>query len=167
MDEDTVRQYLDKVPVEVREAVMELDTPYKWAVFIALTVDGDKYFNQLKKEFSANPKTLTDVLRSLVAGGLVDRKVKRLADAGDTNRNYYASTKLGEKILTGLYEVVLPPREPGVKQNRAGEMPASRKFAGVRGRGERMTRAPAAVEPGLPGDRDDRHRNGQYIDSSR
>jgi len=109
MDEQVVRQYLDKVPVEIREAIMELDTPYKWAIFIALTVDGDKYFNQLKKEFAANPKTLTDVLKSLVASGLVDRKVKQLVDAGDTNRNYYTSTKLGEKLLANLYEVVLPP----------------------------------------------------------
>jgi len=111
MDEHAVRHYLDQVPVEIREAIMELNTPYKWAIYIALAVDGDKYFNQLKKQFNANPKTLTDVLKSLVAGGLVDRKVKQLADAGDTNKNYYATTKLGEKLLLNLYEVVLPPLE--------------------------------------------------------
>jgi DNA-binding HxlR family transcriptional regulator len=109
MDEHTVQQYLDQVPVEIREAVMELDTPYKWAIYIALTVDGDKYFNQLKKEFKANPKTLTDSLKSLVASGLVDRKVKQLVEIGDTNKNYYTTTKLGEKLLANLYEVVLPP----------------------------------------------------------
>jgi len=109
MDEQVVRHYLDQVPVEIREAVMELDTPYKWAVYISLTTDGDKYFNQLKKQFGANPKTLTDILKSLVASGLVDRKVKQLVDAGDTNKNYYTTTKLGEKLLMNLYEVVLPP----------------------------------------------------------
>lgn len=124
MDEDAVRQYLECVPVEIREAVMELDTPGKWAVFIALTVDGDKYFNQLKKEFSANPKTLTDILKSLVAGGLVDRKVKQLADAGDTNKNYYAATKLGEKLLMSLQGVVLPPLVPGGDRCGACEGPS-------------------------------------------
>ena len=109
MDEQVIQHYLDQVPVEIREAIMELDTPYKWAVYIALTADGDRYFNQLKKEFSANPKTLTDVLKSLVAGGLVDRKVRQLVDAGDTNKNYYTSTKLGERLLMNLYEVILPP----------------------------------------------------------
>ena len=109
MDEHAVQQYLDQVPVEIREAVMELDTPHKWAVYIALTVEGDKYFNQLKKQFNANPKTLTDILRSLVASGLVDRKVKQLVDAGDTNKNYYTTTKLGEKLMVNLYEAVLPP----------------------------------------------------------
>jgi DNA-binding HxlR family transcriptional regulator len=109
MDEHAVRHYLNQVPVEIREAIMELDTPAKWAIYIALTVDGDKYFNQLKKQFGANPKTLTDALRALVASGLVDRKARQPADAGDTNKNYYTTTKLGEKLLMNLYEVALPP----------------------------------------------------------
>ena len=109
MDEHTVRHYLDQVPVEIREAVMELNTPQKWAIYIALTVDGDKYFNQLKKQFDANPKTINDALKSLVASGLVAKKVKHLVDTGDTNKTYYTSTILGEKLLAGLYEVAMPP----------------------------------------------------------
>ena len=111
MDEHAVRHYLDQVPVEIREAIMELNTPYKWAIYIALAVDGDKYFNQLKKEFGANPKTLTDALKALTAGGLIDRKVRQLADAGDANKVYYTTTKLGEKLLMNLHEVVLPPED--------------------------------------------------------
>jgi DNA-binding HxlR family transcriptional regulator len=109
MDERVVQHYLDQVPVEIREAVMELDTPQKWAIYIALTVDGDKYFNQLKKQFQANPKTINEALKSLVASGLVTKKVKHLVDIGDTNKTYYATTKFGEKLLNNLYEVVLPP----------------------------------------------------------
>ncbi len=118
MDEQTVEHYLDQVPVEIREAIMELDTPQKWAIFIALTVDGDKYFNQLKKQFNANPKTLTDALKSLVGSGLIDRKVKQLVDVGDTNKNYYTTTKLGEKLLMNLCEVVLPPLTISEMQNQ-------------------------------------------------
>jgi DNA-binding HxlR family transcriptional regulator len=110
MDEHAVQHYLDQVPVEIREAIMELDTPQKWAIYIALTVDGDKYFNQLKKQFKANPNTIDKALKSLVAGGLVAKKVKQLADIGDTNKTYYTSTTLGEKLMTGLDEVALPPR---------------------------------------------------------
>jgi DNA-binding HxlR family transcriptional regulator len=109
MDEHAVQHYLDQVPVEIREAVMELDTPQKWAIYIAVTVDGDKYFNQLKKQFKANPNTIDKALKSLVAGGLVARKVKHLADTGDTSKTYYASTTLGERLMAGLYEVALPP----------------------------------------------------------
>jgi DNA-binding HxlR family transcriptional regulator len=116
MDEQTVQHYLNQVPVEIREAVMELDTPRKWAVFIALTIDGDRYFNQLKKQFNANPKTINDILKSLVASGLVAKKVKQLVDIGDTNKTYYTTTKLGEKLLMNLYEVVLPPLPVGETQ---------------------------------------------------
>jgi len=128
MDEHAVQHYLNQVPVEIREAIMELDTPYKWAIYIALTVDGDKYFNQLKKQFNANPKTLTDILKSLVASGLVDRKVKQLVDVGDTNKNYYTTTKLGEKLLMNLNEVVLPPLVVGEPQSthiKIVELPTS------------------------------------------
>lgn len=118
MDEHAVRHYLDQVPVEIREAVMELDTPIKWAIYIALTTEGDKYFNQLKKEFDVNPKTLTVILKSLVASGLVDRKVKTLVDAGDTNKNYYTPTNLGEKLLVNLHEAVLPRTGRRVRQKR-------------------------------------------------
>jgi len=109
MDEHAVQHYLDQVPVEIREAVMELDTQQKWAIYIAVTVEGDKYFNQLKKQFKANPNTIDKALKSLVAGGLVAKKVRQLADIGDTNKTYYTSTTLGEKLLTGLFEVALPP----------------------------------------------------------
>ncbi len=109
MDEHAVQYYLDQVPVEIREAVMELDTPQKWAIYIAVTVEGDKFFNQLKKQFKANPNTIDKALKSLVAGGLVAKKEKQLADIGDTNKTYYTSTTLGEKLLTGLYEIALPP----------------------------------------------------------
>src|SRR5208337_356616 len=109
MGEHTVQHYLNQVPAEIREAVMELDTPYKWAIYIALTVDGDKYFNQLKKQFNANPKTTNEALKSLVTSGLIAKKVKQLTDVGDTNKTYYTTTKFGEKLLMNLYEVVLPP----------------------------------------------------------
>jgi DNA-binding HxlR family transcriptional regulator len=109
MDELAVQHYLDQVPVEIREAVMELDTPQKWAIYIALAVDGDKYFNQLKKQFRANPNTIDKALKSLVVGGLFAKKVKQLVDTSDTNKTYYTTTRLGEKLLAGLYDAALPP----------------------------------------------------------
>jgi DNA-binding HxlR family transcriptional regulator len=109
MDEDAVQYYLDQVPSEIREAVMELDNHQKWAIYIALTVEGDKYFNQLKKEFKANPNTIDKILKSLVASGLIAKKVKHIVDIGDTNKIYYTSTKFGNKFLASLYDVVLPP----------------------------------------------------------
>ncbi len=128
MDELAVQHYLDQVPVEIREAVMELDTQQKWAIYIALSVDGDKYFNQLKKQFKANPNTIDKALKSLIEGGLVAKKVKQLVDTGDTNKTYYTTTRLGEKLLTNLYEVVLQPLAMGEMQStqiRINKYPAT------------------------------------------
>ena len=88
---------------------MELDTPQKWAVYIALAVEGDKYFNQLRKQFDANPNTIDKILKSLIASGVVAKKVRQLGDIGNSNKTYYTTTKMGEKLLGNLYEVVLPP----------------------------------------------------------
>lgn len=117
MDEQIIQQYLDLVPVEIREAVMELDTPQKWAIYVALTVEDKKYFNKLKKQFNANPNTINPILKSLVASGLVSKKVKQLGDIGDSEKTYYTSTILGEKLLASLYEVVLPPLDISELQN--------------------------------------------------
>jgi DNA-binding HxlR family transcriptional regulator len=133
MDELAVQHYLDQVPVEIREAVMELDTPQKWAIYIALAVDGDKYFNQLKKQFRANPNTIDKALKSLVVGGLVAKKVKQLVDTSDTNKTYYTTTRLGEKLLAGLCDAALPPL--------AAHPPAPAAPARSRGRAARVEEA--------------------------
>ncbi len=117
MDEQVMQYYLNQVPIEIREAVMELDTTQKWAIFIALSVDGDKYFNQLKNQFKANPNTINKILRALIERGLVTKKVKKLTDIGDSNKTYYSTTKLGEKLLMNLFEVVLPPLAVSETQN--------------------------------------------------
>ena len=123
MDEAAVQKYLERVPAEIRDAVMELDTPEKWAIYIALTLDGDKYFNQMKKEFKANPNTIDKNLKSLMAGGLVQRKVKLLGDISDRNKNYYTSTRLGEKLMVHLYEVITPPPLVSIDQNKIAIKP--------------------------------------------
>ncbi len=134
MDENVLQHYLEQVPAEIREAVMELDTPLKWAIYIALTVDGDRYFNQLKNEFKANPNTINIAMKSLVASGLVARKVPRIVDTGDANKTYYTVTKLGEKLLVNLLEVVFPPMVVGESKGiRIPSQGATRKIEIVRG----------------------------------
>lgn len=115
MDQTTVEAYLNRVPVEIRESVMELSTDAKWAVYIALTLDKEMYFNELKDTFGANPREMDRILKSLVDGGLIAKKVRRLEDIGDRRKVYYKSTNYGKKMLNVLCDVVLPP-ESLVKQ---------------------------------------------------
>ncbi len=115
MDRTTVEAYLNRVPVEVRESVMELSTDARWAVYIALALGEEMYFNELKDTFGANPSEMDRILKSLVDGGLIAKKVRRLEDVGDRRKVYYKSTDYGRKMLNALCDVVLPP-ESLVKQ---------------------------------------------------
>lgn len=101
--------YLEKVPIEIRDAVVELNNDQKWAVYLALTFNKEMYFNEIKKHFEANPNTMTPILKSLVASGLIAKKVKRLENIGDGGKVYYRVTNLGEKFLTAMYDTILPP----------------------------------------------------------
>ena len=49
------------------------------------------------------------ILKSLVDGGLIAKKVRTLEDIGDRRRVYYRSTNYGKKMLDALCDVVLPP----------------------------------------------------------
>ncbi len=109
MDQTAMETYLNRVPVEVRKSVMELSTDAKWAVYIALTLDKEMYFNELKETFGANPREMDRILKSLIDGGLIAKKVRALEDIGDRRRVYYRSTNYGEKMLNALCDVVLPP----------------------------------------------------------
>jgi len=67
------------------------------------------YFNEIKNHFKANPNTINPILKSLVASGLIAKKVRRLEDIGDGGKIYYKTTSLGEKFLSAMYNIILPP----------------------------------------------------------
>ncbi len=109
MDQIVMEAYLNRVPVEIRESVMELSTDAKWAVYIALTLEKEMYFNELKDTFVANPREMDRILKSLIDGGLIAKKVRTLEDIDDRRKVYYKSTDYGKKVLNALCDVVLPP----------------------------------------------------------
>ncbi len=80
-------------------------------MYIALATQGEKYFTELKDEFSANPNTMATALKALVDGGLVARKI-RTGDLGDRGKIYYALTPAGSRLFVALYGIALPPRRP-------------------------------------------------------
>jgi hypothetical protein len=44
------------------------------------------------------------ILKKLVGGGLVARKVQKLEDIGDQRKVYYEATRFGSKLLYTLYD---------------------------------------------------------------
>ncbi len=109
MEKERMEFYLEKVPIEIRDAVVELNNDQKWAVYLALVFNKEMYFNEIKNHFGANPNTINHILKSLVASGLIAKKVKHLENIGDGGKVYYRVTNLGEKFLTAMYDAILPP----------------------------------------------------------
>lgn len=124
MDECMQKQYLERVPVEIRDAIQSISTDAVWAVFIAVTFEGESYFTELKDRFSANPREMDRILKKLVDGGLVARKVQKLEDIGDRRKVYYEATRFGRKLLYTLYDIALPREEPAARA--AGAEPGTK-----------------------------------------
>lgn len=154
MEQAVVEKFPNEVPYEARAAVMELNSDLRWAVYIALVVEGGKYFREIKEEFKANPNTIGPVLKGLVGGGLVARKIAKLEDVVDKRKVSYEPTPLGLRLLRVLNDVAIP----GGRGSRAGVEVGSaagtgtRRDTGVRGsyaREPEMTPPGSVAEPGI------------------
>jgi DNA-binding HxlR family transcriptional regulator len=108
MDRKMIEEYLEKFPIEIREPIMALDTDQKWALFIALTLDKEMYFNEIKKVFNGNANTIDTNLKTLVASGLIAKRVKKIADIKNQEKTYYHATEFGKKFLYTLSDIGLP-----------------------------------------------------------
>ncbi|MDK2889511.1 MAG: hypothetical protein PWR21_142 [Methanoculleus sp.] len=108
MEQAVVEKFLNEVPYEARAAVMELNSDLRWAVYVALVLEGRKYFSEIKEEFKANPNTIGPVLKGLVDGGLVARKIAKLEDLADKRKVFYEPTDLGLRLFGVLNDVVIP-----------------------------------------------------------
>jgi len=157
MEQAVVEKFLDEVPYEARAAVTELNGDLRWAVYVALVLEGRKYFNEIKEEFKANPNTIGPVLKGLVDGGLVARKIAKLEDFADKRKVFYEPTALGLRLFRVLNDVAVP-RGRAPRGSRAGVEVGSaagtgtRRDTGVRGSYAREPEIPTSgsvAEPGI------------------
>ena len=157
MEQAVVEKFLDEVPYEARTAVMGLNSDTRWAVYIALVLEGRKYFSEIKEEFKANPNTLGPALKGLVDGGLVARKIAKLEDFADKRKVFYEPTELGLRLFRVLNDVAIPggraPRgsRVGVEAGSAAGT-GTKRDTGVRGNyvGQPGITSRSVAEPGIP-----------------
>ena len=120
MHDEAISKYLDEIPAEIRDAVSELSSSQRWAVFLAILKE-DRYFNELKHELGISAEQLDNLLRRLVIGGLVYKKVASPSQIGDRKKTYYTITPSGKILIRSLLDGFLPEsRSPGVKKTYAG-----------------------------------------------
>ena len=120
MYDEAINKYLDEIPDEIRDAVSELSSAQRWAVFLAILKE-DRYFNELKRELGISAEQLDNILRRLVIGGLVYKEMASPAEIGDQKKTYYTITPSGKNLVRSLLEGFLPEsRSPSVKKMFTG-----------------------------------------------
>lgn len=175
MEQAVVEKFLDEVPYEARAAVTELNSDLRWAVYVALMIEGRKYFNEIKEEFKANPNTIGPVLKGLADGGLVTRKIAEFEDFADKRKVFYEPTALGLRLFRVLNDVAIPggqAPEGSRVEVEAGSAAGTgtRRDTGVRGsyaREPEMATPGSVAEPGIRWRRVGRPRITPWRDASK
>jgi len=106
---EVVREYIRKMPIEIRLPTMALKDERHWAVFLYLLEAGEQRFGEIGEKFEINSNNdLDPILKTLVEGGLVRRFMKDGTGENDRRATWYQVTELGEKYLDMLEELILP-----------------------------------------------------------
>jgi DNA-binding HxlR family transcriptional regulator len=120
MHDEAFNKYLDEIPAEIRDAVSELSSPQRWAVFLAILRE-DRYFNELRRELGISAEQLDNILRRLVIGGLIYKEMASPAGIGDRKKSRYTITPSGKNLVRSLLEGFLPEAQsPAVRKPSAG-----------------------------------------------
>lgn len=109
MKHDVLERYLDLMPEEAVDSMLELANEQRWAVLLALIAKKRMYFNEIKDEFGAAPAQVDTALKHLVAGGFVARQVGDIGDIGDRGKTFYTPTPMGRAVTKALADAFLPP----------------------------------------------------------
>lgn len=119
MHEEAIEKYLEEFPAEIRDAVSELSSPQRWAVFLAV-LKQDWNFNGLKRELGISAQQLDTILRGLVIGGLVYREVESPSGIGDRKKTRYTIAPAGIMLARSMLDAFLPETKSRARKAPAG-----------------------------------------------
>lgn len=106
---DVVREYNEKIPLEIRLPATALRDERHWAVFLYLLEAGERRFGEIGERFKINSNNdLDPILKTLIEGGLVRRFMKDSTYESDRRATWYQVTELGRQYLELLEELILP-----------------------------------------------------------
>jgi len=108
MDPTVKEHYLEKIPIQIRDLVKNLDDDNTLAIYGALLERDRLGFNEIKELFHANSSQVNRALKSLIAGGLAFRRARNVMDTDENNRVYYEISDLGQKFYDTMFDLVIP-----------------------------------------------------------
>lgn len=106
-----IDEYASQVPVEVKKAVKALGHDARCAIVVDLARRGELTFTQLKDDLDIDTGLLSNHLRILMDGAIVEHYYKH--ELWNEQYSYYGLTQFGKDFLRGILEslrAVQPPR---------------------------------------------------------
>lgn len=125
LKEEKVQDYLELVPLEIRDATSGLSNDTHWAVFIALLENDDMWFTQIKSEFGLESTQLVRILRNLGRAGLVQQYTSDLREIKSRARSFYRVTPIGRDFIESLMDRVLPCSPATYEYGMSGPLSAT------------------------------------------
>jgi DNA-binding MarR family transcriptional regulator len=108
----------------------ELASEQRWVVLLALIEKKEMYFNEIKRDFGAESAQVDTILKHLVAGGFVARRVLDVGEIGDRRKTYYKPTPLAYAVVNAIAEAFLPKKASIlVSTTDAGKIPLPHSYA--------------------------------------
>ena len=99
MDNPTLAELADKVPVLVRAGIKGLADDDRLGLVIALAEGGKMTFSEIKAKYGLNPSTLSSHLNALQSGNLVRNYYEKGIGRA---YSYYEATELPEAVVAAL-----------------------------------------------------------------
>jgi len=112
MGDSIVKQYVSKIPGEVRAAIEALDNPIRLAILEILSEHEELAFTQLRRNLEIQQGKLGYHLGKLKTAALIDSFVRRTQERNGYS-SFYRVSELAEAVLDALYEsLVYSPKAP-------------------------------------------------------
>ncbi|MFC5277809.1 winged helix-turn-helix transcriptional regulator [Halorubrum rubrum] len=99
-DEEAIDEAAVDTPCPIVDSIEQIGSQWRLVVLYELQ-NGERRFNELKRETDANARTLSRVLDDLQESGFVDRRMEEDAPVA----TYYSLTEKGESLAPVFAEI--------------------------------------------------------------
>lgn len=115
-----VEQYASQIPLVLRQTYKAFASDNRSAIVIALYNNNKRLsFNELRVTLDINQRVLTDELKKLMSGAVVDHYTEYRDNI--KHHSYYELTEYGTKILKATMNVLIESYGPIIKSRSAKE----------------------------------------------
>ncbi len=97
-----INEYASQIPIEIKKAVRAFGHDVRCAIVVDLSRKGELTFTQLKEDIDIDPGLLSNHLKILMDGAIVEHYYKH--DLGNEQYSYYGLTLFGKDFLRGILE---------------------------------------------------------------